>query len=380
MPAGDDLLATIEAVYAAGYDCELWPDALRRVTGLFGSNAATLETFDARSSALVRFWSHGVPPAQELDYFDYYAANNPRAAYALRRPGEPLVWDYRILDEAAMDRDPYYSEFLAATDLRYFLSGDLVRSPRDMTIVSVQRSRRQGHVAQREIALMQRLIPHLQNAVTLGARLAESAAANRSLESALDALADGIALLASDGAIRFANEALATISRRNDGLRIVNRTVEIADPQGRARYAAAFAAALRLMDGDTAISPQDFPLARPSGAQPLVVGLRPLARRGTAEGTPGDSRILLLVRDPETRGAVSADLLREVFGLTAAEAALAQALQSGTTVGDYSRANRLSLNTVYTHLRRIKEKTGSTRMGELVRRLGDVHIRDREGD
>jgi DNA-binding CsgD family transcriptional regulator len=34
----------------------------------------------------------------------------------------------------------------------------------------------------------------------------------------------------------------------------------------------------------------------------------------------------------------------------------------------------LSLNTVYTHLRRIKEKTICHRMPELIRKLNDLHI------
>ena len=49
-----------------------------------------------------------------------------------------------------------------------------------------------------------------------------------------------------------------------------------------------------------------------------------------------------------------------------AETALALALQAGATSADYARAKRLSLNTVYTHLRRLREKTGSCRLHELI--------------
>jgi hypothetical protein len=33
-----------------------------------------------------------------------------------------LSWDYRILDENAMARDPFYAEFLTRVGLRYFMS------------------------------------------------------------------------------------------------------------------------------------------------------------------------------------------------------------------------------------------------------------------
>jgi DNA-binding CsgD family transcriptional regulator len=34
----------------------------------------------------------------------------------------------------------------------------------------------------------------------------------------------------------------------------------------------------------------------------------------------------------------------------------------------------VSINTVYTHLRRIKDKTGANRLPNLIRRLNDLHL------
>lgn len=43
-------------------------------------------------------------------------------------------------------------------------------------------------------------------------------------------------------------------------------------------------------------------------------------------------------------------------------------------LGAYVRQHAVSLNTVYTHLRRIKEKTGCRHMIELIRRMNDLHL------
>ena len=51
---------------------------------------------------------------------------------------------------------------------------------------------------------------------------------------------------------------------------------------------------------------------------------------------------------------------------------MAAALCAGVSPDDYARERRLSRNTVYTHLRRIKEKTGCTRLPELIRKLNDA--------
>jgi DNA-binding CsgD family transcriptional regulator len=81
---------------------------------------------------------------------------------------------------------------------------------------------------------------------------------------------------------------------------------------------------------------------------------------------------LVLVNDPLDANRVALNVLRDAFGLTGAEAALAQALQNGIAVSDYARSRAISLNTAYTHLRRIKEKTGSHRTAELIRKLNDL--------
>ena len=49
-------------------------------------------------------------------------------------------------------------------------------------------------------------------------------------------------------------------------------------------------------------------------------------------------------------------------------------MHTGTAPSDYARQHLISLNTVYTHLRRIKDKTGCKRMPELIRRLNDLQL------
>lgn len=80
----------------------------------------------------------------------------------------------------------------------------------------------------------------------------------------------------------------------------------------------------------------------------------------------------MFIRDPLSRPAAGLRMLREVFGFTNAEASLAQAIQAGQPVNAYARTRNVSLNAVYTHLRRIKEKTGCSRMAELIRKPNDA--------
>lgn len=375
MPEADKLLQTIEAVYAAGLDAELWPQTLSSVTRLLGSSAATLETYDLPSGGILDFHAFGIPPAEEIAHREHYAAINPRAAYTLQRPASELAWDYLVLDEDAMDRDPYYTEFLTRTDFRYFLSGNLFRTPRELAIATIQRTRAQGHVGAAEIALMQRLLPHFRQALDMATRLKRAAGDDRSLKAALDWLADGVALIRADGAILYANDALQAIARRGDGFRIRKGAFVFPDSETRARFTAAAAAIARLRAGDVASAgATDHAVARGAGMLPYLLSMRPLLPAERNGEFDMRAVAIVFVRDPLSRNPTANEVLREVFGLTRAEADVARALQSGMSAAQYARERAVSFNTIYTHLRRIKEKTRCNRMGALIRKLNDLQV------
>ena len=105
-----------------------------------------------------------------------------------------------------------------------------------------------------------------------------------------------------------------------------------------------------------------------------IVSLRPLAHGEIRTTWDGDAAVILLVRDPLYRNIATSQILRDLFGLTNAEAQLAEALCTGTTTTAYASARHLSLNTVYSHLKRIREKTGCKSLPELIRKFGDLNV------
>jgi DNA-binding CsgD family transcriptional regulator len=112
---------------------------------------------------------------------------------------------------------------------------------------------------------------------------------------------------------------------------------------------------------------------RAASAIPYVLSLR-LLTRGREKSRSGEAEAIVLVRDPLSRNAAAARMLRNIVGLTQAEANLAQALQAGVSLDNYAQTQAISLNTVYTHLRRIKEKTDCHRLAELIRKLNDLQV------
>ena len=372
MPEGN-LLATIEAAHAAALDEALWPDALGALARLFDAAGATLEDFAKQPLGLRYFRIAGLPSHAETDYLAHYQHNNPRAEYAFRNLSQAVLCDYVLIDERAMDRHAYYAKYLTALDLRYFMSGQIMDTPDAQAIVSIQRSRRQKHVERSDMARMRRLLPHFRQAYDVSTRLRQSAAAVRAFEHLLDWLADGVAIVRSDGRIVYANDAFLAAARRSDGVCIRRGVVEFAAGQAGERFAKAIGALMRLRAGDVdADAPVDFALPGRDGDTAYLVSVRPLPQGSGAIGP--EAAAIVFVHDPQARNAGTVPLMRAVFGFTQAEANLADALRTGTSIGDYARERKLSLNTVYWHLRRIKEKTGCSRLPELISKLNDLRV------
>ncbi len=370
---GDKLLAAIEAVYAAGLNAELWPQTLATITRLVGGVGSTIEIIDRPSFTHLDFFSFGVPTPGEIAYLSQYAVLSPRIPDALQQRAGETTWDYRILDEKGIDRSPFYAEFLAPMDMRYAIAGILKTANTEFGAFAVQRSARQGHVDRAEIALMERLVPHVSQSIGMMRRLRTEKAASQSLERVLDWLADGVALIKTDGSIAYANDSFQAIVRTGDGLRIKKNSIEFASATARGRFDAAMTGVIALSNGTADAGGADFAVARPSGAAPYVLSVRPLKASRHERASQGAVAIVF-VRNPPDHGIEDLQLLREVFGFTNAEASLALALRQGASPAEYARTHAISQNTVYTHLRRIREKTGCHRLHELIGKLNDVKM------
>lgn len=370
----DDLyVQAVEAIYACGSGEGLVADALTATSRLLGAQGATYEVIDKSAGGLLWFSAAGMPSAASARYSDHFAALNPRIPPVLgQRTGE-LCWDYKVMNEETMQRDEFYSEFLPSMGLRYFISAVLEQTEDRIAVVSVQRSRQKGHVGNREIALMHRLCPHLQRAYTMRKLIGAAAPAREDLfENALDLLSDGIALLRRDGSILFVNDALRALASRNRDFRIERNSIEFTSVDLRSRFAAALGAVERVHQPDAGYLATDFAVPR-EGLPPYTVSVRPLLRAG-GETTHPEAAAMLLVHDPLQQSLAAGKMLQDLYGLTNAEAQLVQALGTGMTAVAYAKCRNISVTTVYTHLRRTREKTGWKSVAELTRRFHELNV------
>lgn len=372
MDRGSQLLDAVEAIHAAGLDATRWGDALQAVTRLTDCAAASLETYDFERRRLRMWTGVGSEPEMVEAYRSFHSSENP---YAPSRPAARACGKFaaaHVLDLAGLEREPFYAGYITYTDPRYFLAGlvDAGRGPQ--TVFTLTRHPGYGEVERRHARLFSRVLPHVRLALQVALRMEDAAGRARQLASALDWLGEGAALLGRDGAVLSANAALAEIARAGDGLALGRGGVVLSSAPARARLAQALARALALSAGAEGPPPAPFAAPRPSGAPAYVLTLRPLFPEESVDGPDGAAAVAF-VHDParSARAGEAPAALAAAWGLTPAEAQLADALRRGAPPSDYARRRGVSINTVYTHLRRLKEKTGARRLPELIRRLNE---------
>jgi len=377
MPDDDLFLQTVEAAYASGFESDRLPDALNKLNGLIGGVGAVLEVIDKKSLQLVH--SVGLADLISALYNKEFAPLNPRIPHLFRQPAGRTLWDYQVFDEDVMNSDPFYSDFLESFGLRYAIGTLVENSPDRLVALSVKRTKKQGHPGKREIGLMDRLNRHFQQAYDVAQRIRACDDHRATLENALNWVADGVALLRADGEIVYASDMIQAFARRRDGFRIVNRSIEFAATEARRSYAAAIRAVTRAGMPSSDTIPTDFAAARSSDAPAYIVSIRPVLGVHLNVRVRERASIIVFIRDPISRNAANGRILQELFGLTNAEAHLAQALCNGVTTSEYARKRRVTLNTVYTHLKRIREKTDCNGVRDLIRKFGEFNVPLRHG-
>jgi DNA-binding CsgD family transcriptional regulator len=184
----------------------------------------------------------------------------------------------------------------------------------------------------------------------------------------LDALAWGVILLDREQRPIVVNREAERILGSADGLRLDRRGLFADHLEDSHRLRTALDQATASCNGHASPG-ADLQLTRPSGAPSLLLTIVPLGRRALDHMGTSSLRAAVHIVDPATRPLAPAERLRTFFGLTPAEAALAQALAAGRTLQEYADAAQVTSETARWRLKQVLAKTDTRRQAELVRLL-----------
>ena len=180
----------------------------------------------------------------------------------------------------------------------------------------------------------------------------------------------GLIVVDPAGRVRFSNAQAAALLAKGDTLFRSSGGMLATSRHGREGLRRLLRCTLEDAAADAAAVPRVVPLPRP-GHLPLIAIALPIS--GSRRHTDFELGAVIVLRDPEQVHFPPKPMVREMFGLTNAEADVALAIGGGSVLKEIARLRSCSVNTVRTLTGRVLEKTGCRRQADVVRLLGALN-------
>jgi DNA-binding CsgD family transcriptional regulator len=354
--------ALIAAIYDAGADFQRWPEAMRLMARAFHAPAVVLGGFSARPKDVFVI-APQVDPAHHELYAAYYHRINPILPLALGAPVGAVRTDTMMIPRREFARTEFFNDFLLPQDCGSMLGGAAyVDNSRQVSVV-VQRGR---VFEEEEVALYQRLVPHLQRAVQLNVKLELLNLQCAASAEMLHRLDKGAFLVDVSARVLLMNREAEQSMRASGGLRVVNGTLRARSAFDTAKLHALIAGCA----GRTGAGEVDDALvvARGPDRTPMMVSVLPFHRYEPILLSQHPAAIVF-TSDPDRAQQPTAARIKLLYGLTPAEAAFAVEIAKGDGIQACADRLGISRSTARTHLLHIFRKTDTSRQAELVRLL-----------
>jgi DNA-binding CsgD family transcriptional regulator/PAS domain-containing protein len=358
-------------LYDAVLDPDHLPEAMRQACAWLGADSSHFIGWD--TTRFVPRIAVVNDPASvdhvDPDYVAHYSHIDPRRPKLAERPMGEVATCTQFFDDRFVAGSEFYQKFLIPRGRRYTMGVHLYRDERfDFYATFYHRLGREPFSAeQSEKARL--LVPHLQRVAQMLVKHESVCVAAEVGESTLDALDQGMLVLDAQGDLLFANRRAEALLRDGRWLAAQGKRVRPVVGSSAAFDSAVNRVVANGMPDGVILRGSDSSAARWCSVTILRVAQD--TQRALTALYPR-ARVMLLLTVPNAQRSVTAGQLMQLFGLTQAEARLAQALVRGQTVDDYAQQHGLALPTVRTQVRAVLDKTDAPRQQDLVRMLASL--------
>lgn len=359
----------IALVYAAAASPKLWDQAVSRIHGVFAVTTPAVGQVQSTSLVFADGVSRSMTGTLSSEADRSYGEHYGRMDYVLQAVERGPVGVLRTGTELIKPRTrtEFYADWIRPNGLGDGVFVRLTAEPKPTSFLIAGSPDDEPFDTEERRQLMTLLVPHLQQALRTHRSLSTWAYRSGTLTDALDAVEHGIAIVTNGFRIVHLNNAAERLLGDRDGLVSQLGRLVASAPNARARLEVLLHRALD-SDGDGLRIGGSMTCSRPSSRRPYALHVLPLSPQAI-DLVSRKTVAMIVIVDPERRPRAIDDRLRQLYGFTATEAAVAQLVLNGEGLGPISDELMLSRDTVKTHMRHIFLKTGTHRQAELVRLL-----------
>ncbi|AJP58663.1 hypothetical protein UC34_20420 [Pandoraea vervacti] len=357
--------ALISTCYDGVLDEASWDRALRDFNEWVGGMGFHSVTWDRERHCATRdSTSLNASPDLIREFVEKLAPTDPRVALMLRQPVGHAMRCHHHLSDRYVARSELFNEFLIPNGVRYTYGLHLDGADGASELLAILRSPDHAPFEDADAA------PELETLTKHIARAARLRAGTRHLQAqaaigmaVLDHLDMAIVIADATSHVHYLNVAAHQIlgDTRNVGIRGGKfAALQPSDEQ----------AMRRLIAGATAPMPvAGSHRLHGDNQRHWVVTVLPLRESHVCAAPWQRPMAMLTIGELDRRVTVGPYTLKVLFGLSPAEARLAQALAEGREVAQYAQDVNIAVNTARAQLRHIFDKTGCRRQADLLRLL-----------
>jgi DNA-binding CsgD family transcriptional regulator len=324
--------------------------------------AAIMNTINTGTGEVKGLWMSGLAPEWMALYVLEFATEDVLASHIAAAPIARFYATNLDLSAELFRATRFYQQWVKPQGVAYACGAIVMREGQWLTQLVLQRVPNQPPFTRHELGIFNRLMPHLQRAIQMRQRFRDLQMGQNFLTSGLDVLAMPTILIDELGQVAHCNRsAQQTLSGRRD-LWIENGHLCSRTAAHTIKLNLEITKAIQASRGSASDAPGVVLLPR-TGKKNLMLLISPLHASGAAKIRGG---ALLFAFDPDMVPSTIVDLVRRLFDLSQAEAALAVSLCSGLTLDEASVERGTSLQTVRTQLKSIFNKTGTNRQADLI--------------
>lgn len=224
----------------------------------------------------------------------------------------------------------------------------------------VARSEDKQRFSEHDVALIERLLPNLSEALHVSSHIRRLEAERQIYEHALEAMGIGTILLGASGEVIYTDLLTRMLLADQSTMVLRDSHLSCERPSHRKELHELINRALADRTGTFSCA---LPLA--SGDDQLLLLVQSVAYPISVANEPGP-RTAIFVSNRAKRPTLPRKLISELFGLSAAEADLSIKLSEGASLAEAAALLNISEHTARTYSKRIYSKTGTSRQAELV--------------
>jgi DNA-binding CsgD family transcriptional regulator len=354
----DRLSELIGRVYDAAMDGDLWAGVAPKIAEAFESSSAVLKLHDGPEVHLLECTQNMIVPESRREWAEYWHRRDLWVERTVAFGLSIIVTDQDLVSPEEQRKSGFYQEWLRELDIFHLVGTAFSTGDGAIGVLGVHRPEQAQDYSRVDRHRAALFLPHLQRALEVGQRLASVGQA-AALDT-LDRLDTGVLVVTRTRRVVHANRLAEEILRAAPEIGARDGQVFLQDVALQERFAYMVRSCVETAGGRP--EPPEGALCVPRvGRLPLMLAVAPLRPRELLAGSRPFA--LVFLRDPD-HPSLEARCLRDLFGLTRTEAAIASDLGAGRSLERIARRRGIGLATVRSHLKQILAKTGTNRQAE----------------